>query len=134
MAEQLTVGSGDVYVKPPGKSALVPPGAVTERATFPAACAGVANVSHVEELTVTDPEGMVVVSTVTVVSPETKFVPITVTVVPPAIDPELGEIELTVGIFTEQVILTVTFPVMPFPEAFAIEQVSPTGWVATINW
>jgi hypothetical protein len=75
----------------------VPPGVVTVTATLLADAAGVENVSDVVEFTVTEAAGMVVPPMVTEVFPATKFVPVTVTLVPPAVGPNAGDSDVTVG-------------------------------------
>ena len=84
-------------MKPPGTAPLVPPIVVTETATLPAALAGVVNVSDVALFTVTLPAGMVVPPMVTEVLATTKLVPVIVTAVPPAVGPDVGLIDVTVG-------------------------------------
>jgi hypothetical protein len=67
---------------------------LTTTLTAPAACAGAVAVIEVLLTTVTL---LAAVPPKLTVAPATKFAPVTVTAVPPLLDPELGEIELTVG-------------------------------------
>jgi hypothetical protein len=84
-------------VNPPGTAELVPPDVDTIMLTFPAACAGVENVSEVVEFTVTEAAGIVVPPKVTDVLPATKFMPVIVTLVPPAVGPNAGVSDVAVG-------------------------------------
>lgn len=72
----------------------VPSALETVTVTAPEACAGETTVSWVDESTV-----MLVpaVPPKLTVELETKLVPVTVTLVPPALDPNVGEILVTVG-------------------------------------
>ena len=69
-------------------------GLVTTTLTAPAACAGVVAVMEVLLPNVTP---VAAVPPKVTVAPDTKFVPVIVTGVPPAVVPDVGEIELTVG-------------------------------------
>ena len=67
---------------------------VTTTATVPAACAAVVAVMDVLLITVTF---VAVVPPSFTVAPDKNPVPIRLTAVPPPADPEVGEMELTVG-------------------------------------
>ena len=67
---------------------------VTTTFTAPAACAGVVAVIDVLLPTLTP---VAAVPPIVTVAPDTKLVPVIVTGVPPAVVPDVGEIELTVG-------------------------------------
>ena len=67
---------------------------VTTTFLAPADPAGVVQVIDVAETTVTDVQALP--PTVTV-APDTKFVPVMVIAVPPAVDPEVGAIDVMVG-------------------------------------
>ena len=98
-ATELTVGTGAIKVKWSAEDvAEVPPVVVTVTSTTAAACAGEVAVIWVAEATV-KPEAAVVPKW-TAVAP-VKLVPVMVTEVPPAVGPEVGATELTVGAATK---------------------------------
>jgi hypothetical protein len=84
-------------VNPPEIAELAPPEVDAVTLTFPAACAGVENVSDVGEFTVTEDAATVDEPIVTEVLPATKFVPVIVTLVPPAVGPNAGDSDVAVG-------------------------------------
>ena len=83
------------YIAGTGATALwLSPVFVTTTSTAPAPCAPVTAVIDVEETTTTEVAGEPPRATV---APAAKPVPVIVTGVPPAVEPEAGEIEATVG-------------------------------------
>ncbi len=94
---EVTVGSAggatNVYLSP-AETTEVPPGVMTVTSTRPAACAGATAVAEVADTGVTAVAAAV--PKVTAVMP-VRFVPVIVTTVPPAIGPDVGLIEVTVG-------------------------------------
>ena len=78
-------------------AALVPPAVVTKTLAVPALPAGVEQVAEVADVMVTPVHA--VPPTVIPVAP-VKLVPVMVMVVPPAVDPLVGETEVTVGAAT----------------------------------
>jgi len=79
-------------------AALVPPAVVTSTLAVPALPDGVVQVIEVTDVTAGDAQ--VLPPIVTVVAPVTKSVPVIVTLVPPAVEPEVGLIDVTVGAAT----------------------------------
>jgi hypothetical protein len=95
---ELTVGSAMNVNWSAGEIAEVPPTVVTVTSTVPAELAGEVAVTSVSESTVKPAAG--VVPKVTAAA-SLKPVPEIVTEVPPAVGPEVGAIELTVGAATK---------------------------------
>ena len=75
--------------------ALVPPGVVTSTLAVPAVPAGVVQVAEVAEATLNGAHAAP--PTVMLVAP-VKSVPVIVIVSPPAVLPDVGEMEVTVGV------------------------------------
>jgi hypothetical protein len=75
-------------------AAFVPPGVVTTTLAVPAVPEGVVQVAEVAEATLTAVHAAP--PTVIPVAP-VKLVPVIVTGVPPAVEPDVGEIDVTVG-------------------------------------
>jgi hypothetical protein len=93
-ATELTVGSAMNANWSAGEVAEVPPAVVTVTSTIPTAWAGEVVVISVSETTVKEPAAVVPKSTVVaVVNP----VPVMVTGIPPAVGPDVGATEVTVG-------------------------------------
>jgi hypothetical protein len=90
---ELTVGAGVTYVNSV-LAAFVPPGVVTRTLAVPAVPEGVVQVAEVAEATLTAVHAAP--PTVIPVAP-VKLVPVIVTGVPPAVEPDVGEIDVTVG-------------------------------------
>src|SRR5439155_866517 len=93
-AMEVTVGAGPAYVKPLVNVAACVSGLVTVTFAAPAACAGVVAVIVVAFVTLTL---VAAVPPMLTVAPVTKFVPVIVTVVPPAVEPDGGAMDVTVG-------------------------------------
>jgi hypothetical protein len=85
---------GATYVNPPAKVALGLTPVATTTSFPPAVPDGVVQVIEVEETTTTDVHEIPPMVTV---APVMKLVPVIVTEVPPAVEPEVGEILVTVG-------------------------------------
>jgi hypothetical protein len=85
---------GATYVNPPAKVALGLTPVATTTSFPPAVPDGVVQVIEVEETTTTDVHELPPMVTV---APVMKLVPVIVTEVPPAVEPEVGEILVTVG-------------------------------------
>ena len=85
---------GATYVNPPAEVALGLTPVATTTSFPPAVPDGVVQVIEVEETTTTDVHELPPMVTV---APVMKLVPVIVTEVPPAVEPEVGEILVTVG-------------------------------------
>ncbi len=94
----------------PTETADVPPGVVTMTSTRPAACAGATAVAEVADTGVNDVAA--VVPNDTAVRP-VRFVPVIVTEVPPAVEPVVGDSDVTVGAGAANVTVEVSLPVPP---------------------
>jgi hypothetical protein len=92
--ETEVIVGGALYVNPLVSVPDCPSGLVTTTLTVPAECAGVVAVMD-EPLTTVTP--VAAIPPIETVAPETNPDPVIVTDVPPTVDPEAGDMPLTVG-------------------------------------